>query len=342
MNRQACQALLSLMAGWLTLVFIMSAPPASAQGLDLPADGDERLMSCLTPARADASAIPYPANATRLRTEGTVRVRLLFADAASAPKVDILFATSDDFESAVRGYLDGYRLPCLPAGHSPVAAVQEFSFSIHGGEKVHWSPPMGTSTMVAGDGGCEALGFDRRTLGYPMTARTMPGTVTVLAGMRFDGPDQPPQVEVLNPLPHDFFGDEVKTWLSKVTLKCKGTRPWPVRAFQTYKFHLDGEKTAVLKDMPLQTFVGAIRDLPRHQVRFDLSSMSCPFEVQLHLHQPYALNSVGEVGKPDPNRAGFLAWLRTVSLRIPDETLNQVLGDTMRISVPCGVLDLTS
>lgn len=44
----------------------------------------------------------------------------------------------------------------------------------------------------------------------------------------------------------------------------------------------------------------------------------------------------------NPNRPEFLRWLSNVALRIPPETLKEVLGDTIVPPVPCGSLDLTS
>lgn len=96
------------------------------------------------------------------------------------------------------------------------------------------------------------------------------------------------------------------------------------------------------QELPPDDFVGHLKDLDTHRVRFDFATMGCPFTVELGMNQPYAPNSAGEVGGTNLNRTAFLAWLRGVSLRTPRETERFLVGATMRVLVPCGALDLTS
>ena len=58
------------------------------------------------------------------------------------------------------------------------------------------------------------------------------------------------------------------------------------------------------------------------------------------LLQPYAPNMVGEVGRSDPNRTEFIEWLKTLALDLPTRMRKHVIGDTITISVPCGLIDL--
>jgi len=321
---------------------MLSTPSIKAQPMDLQSGAlDEQLMSCLVPKSVDVHPIGYPAREEAMRTEGSVRVRMEFAGPVDAPKVDILFSSGESFEKAVRSHVDGYRLPCMPSGHAPVVAVQEFAFDPRGGAKVHWSEPWETAPTSPGK--CQPSGLDSSSLRYP-TWRSINRPVSVLVRMRFDRPDDAPRAEVLNAkdLPSEYFAEEVIEAVRKLRLSCAPSRRWPVTAIQIYRFRQNTDRVSLLNDLPLAKFLGSVRDVDDHKVRFDLSSMGCPFDVELRLYQPYARNGVGEVGQTNPNRAAFLTWLSTLSLRIPDETLNQVLGDTMRISVPCGVLDLTS
>jgi hypothetical protein len=321
---------------------MLSTLPAKAQPLDLQSGAlEEQLMSCLTLKASDAQVIGYPAREEAMRTEGSVRVRMEFTGPGDAPNVDVLFASTASFEEAVRSHVRAYRLPCMPSGHAPVVAVQEFAFDPRGGPKVHWSEPWETEPMSAG--GCQPSGLDSRSVRYPSwTSTNRP--VNVFVRMRFDGPGEAPRAEILNAkdLPSKYFAEEVTEAVHEIRLSCAPSRRWPVTAIQIYRFTRDTDRVSVLKDLTLAKFLGAVREVDAHKVRFDLSSMGCPFDVELRLYQPYARNSVGEVGQPNPNRAAFLTWISTLSLGIPDETLNQVLGDRMRISVPCGVLDLTS
>jgi len=315
------------------------ASQVQAQALDVRSDANDRFFSCLTPTSDQQRTIAYPARELQLRTDGTVRVRLTFTAADQAPRVEVLFSSGENFEAAVRDHVDDYRLPCFPVGHAPLVAIQEFGFDFRGAGKVYWAKPQSTTAIE--EGNCEVTGFDT-SLRNPDMVRSRAKSSTVLVEMQFDGEGKAPSVKVLNPLPGSFVGDEVTEAVRKLRVSCKAPRTWPLKAVQTYRFRVVDTDQLVLNDMSLKSFVQSIDHLERHLVRFDLSSMGCPFAVQLRLYQPYATNSVGEVGKIDPNRAGFIAWLATVSLRIPVETLNQVLGDTIRISVPCGVLDLTS
>jgi len=330
--------------GWIRgLVFAalscLFASQVQGQALDARSDPSDRFFSCLTPASDQQRDIAYPARELQLRSDGTVRVRLTFTAPDEAPRVEVLFSSGENFEAAVLDHIHDYRLPCFPAGHAPLVAIQEFGFDFRGAGKVYWAKPQST---VIEEGDCEVTGFDSSSLRDPDMVRSRARSSTVLVEMQFDGEGKAPSVKVLNPLPGPYVADEVIEAVRKLRVTCKASRTWPLKAVQSYRFRRTDTDQLVLNDMSLKSFVQSIDHLEKHQVRFDLSSMSCPFAVQLRLYQPYAKNSVGEVGKTDPNRAGFIAWLTTVSLRIPDETLNQVLGDTIRISVPCGVLDLTS
>ena len=93
--------------------------------------------------------------------------------------------------------------------------------------------------------------------------------------------------------------------------------------------------------MLLATFVRALDKLEAEHVKFDFANTACPFDVRFVLRQPVLSNEVGEIERSDPNRREFIEWLKTVSLKIPERDRAQVLGDSMTLSVPCGVLDLS-
>lgn len=325
----------ALTAGW----WCLAAALAHAQSFEFE-PGATSPFSCLSPAVADMPKPVYPPRELEMRADGFVRLRLEFTHPDRPPKVTSIFRTSEHFEDAVLDRVRTYRLPCLDAAAAPVVAFQEFSFDPRDGRPVLWSPP---APVGATKRRCEAHGLDTSNVRYPSLLPRGAKDTNVLARATYGAPNEPPKIEILNKVRHRAFEFELISYLEKTSVDCAGQDvKWPISALQVFKFHMEGNEQVALQDMGLKAFVAAISGVDKHQVRFDLSSMSCPFDVQFRLYQPFAPNSVGEVGASDPNRTAFLAWLRTVSLRIPDETLNQVVGDTMRISVPCGVLDLTS
>jgi hypothetical protein len=266
-------------------------------------------------------------------------VSIEFVNADGPPRAKVLFSQGEPLEKAVLQRVRAYRLPCFRPGSTRAVFIQEFHFDPRDGRPVSWSAARSVQEVSP----CTLIDeLKASEIRYPQRAMRQNVSGSVLAQARFDGPDQAPTVTILNEVGRDLTDVAVEQ-MRRSRLSCREpSGKWPKSALQMFRFRIEGNGGHVLKDMTLRQFVGAIDKLEKHRVRFDLSSMACPFDVDLVLYQPYAKNPVGEVGEPDPNRQEFLAWLSTVALRIPHVTLKQVLGDTMRISVPCGSLDLTS
>jgi hypothetical protein len=329
--------LVGAVAAWACVV-----PAATAQTFEFEADSSSATIACLAPAVADLPKPVYPPDELTMRAGGFVRVRLEFSRPDRAPGITTIFRSAPAFEAVVLERVKQYRLPCLKADAKPLVVYQEFSFDPRDGRNVFWSEPS-AEVPASTNNRCVIHGRGTSDVRYPSFVPSNAKDATVLARLTFTATNQPPKVEILNKVKYRAFELELIDYVKKTWVTCDSPDvTWPVTALQTFSFHMEGADRVALKDMTLKSFVSAVQDLDKQQVRFDLSSMACPFEVQLSLYQPFATNSVGEVGASNPNRAAFLAWLRSVALRIPDETLNQVLGDSIRISVPCGVLDLTS
>lgn len=315
---------------------------ASAQHLTLlPHAADVDAFKCLTRAAGALASVKYPERERLTREGGTVRVRMEFMDPNEGPRVEVLSSPSRAFSEAVRDYVERYRLPCISKVGQRATAVQEFVFHPRDAQSVTWIDPVAVDYKV---GGCKAVGIEKTKFDrYPPAALRKEAEGRVLALATFTGPGVAAQVTILHGGSHRALDDAVKEALGLVHLECSTPEvQWPVQAIQLFAFQIDGNARSTLKDLDLKTFVAAIDQLGSHKVRFDLSSMNCPFEVEFELYQPFARNGVGQVGPPDPNRQAFLTWLQGVALRLPPKALDEVLGSSMRISVPCGLLDLTS
>ena len=331
------------------VVLAFSAGAALAQPLQVLADGaDAQLLACLQPSRDALPPLPYPADELLRKREATVRVRMEFTLPDGPPKATVFFNQGGDaFSEAVLQRVGTYRLPCLPAGRAePFVVTQEFQFDPRDGRPVIWSAARcGLPTLAPNHCSmsttAKPIDYPTLALGGPLATttgivkRTQSGAV--LALMEAESAQLPPKVSILHDAGSRSLSAEVEEYLRAARLRCDR---YPVSALQVFHFQIDGDDQFSLKDMPLKTFIAQVRDLDRHKVRFDFSTMRCPFDVQLHLYQPYFENSVGEVGDADPNRADFLAWLREVALKLPRNAASHLVGATTRVSVPCGSLDL--
>ena len=312
---------------------------ALAQPTVVPDEPDAAISACLTPKGNEGTKVEYPNSMLDWKATGTVRLRMEFFDPDKPPRTTVLYSSNEPFEEAARTRVREYRLPCLKPGSTPVVFLQEFSFDSRDGRRVSWDGPQAAGAR----GDCELNGVKSSDLIYPARALHKNVTGVALTEARFEASGEAPSsVTVLNPVAGDL-AFAATSYMKNARLVCKEpSGRWLKTVHQPFNFHVEGAAGVVFKDMSFVQFLGAVDKIETHRVRFDLDSMACPFDLDLVLYQPYAANSVGEVGQTDPNRQALLAWLRTVQLRIPPVTLKQVLGDTIRITVPCGLVDLTS
>ena len=120
-----------------------------------------------------------------------------------------------------------------------------------------------------------------------------------------------------------------------------GDRPHVVQQQFTYKPYGTPEK--VFKDVvKLTSFLSNMKGIHAERVSFDFDTMDCPFQAAWTLGKPAVDNRVGQVGAPNLNRAEFLAWLAGLEMNVKERDFELMLGQTVRVNVPCGVLNLKS
>ena len=338
MNAKALSAEASRCGLLGTWSFLLCVATAHATSL-LPEPVDAGPFKCLTRVEGSPTVIEYPERAGFGVEGGTVRVRMEFFDRSKGPLVETLSSPSREHSDAVERFVEYYRLPCFKSGGQRAFAIQEFVFRPNDGTRVTWFAP---AAVGPAKDECKVVGAEDAML-YPPKAIRDYKQGRVLARATFEGPGLAPEVIILHGGGHRALDEAVSEAMGQLRVECgpSGGR-WPRQVVRLYMFVIEGGARATFKDVDLKTFVASIDKLDSHKVRFDLSSMGCPFEVALALNQPFAANEVGEIGRPDPNREAFLVWLRSVALRLPPKAMDELLGSTMHISVPCGLLDLTS
>jgi hypothetical protein len=331
----------------LTVALWLCAATAGAQGIQvLTENADQSLVACIRPTPDLLPPLVYPPDELFLKKEATVRVRMAFDAPDKPPKSEFFFVNGRDaFSDEVLKRVERYRVPCLPADRAKSLVVtQEFYFDPRDGRPVIWNAPR-ADRPVGPLNKCyqEGLG-EVRYPGEAMSQRRGSSTIpkgleygVVLALVELASASAPVQIKILHDAGSRLLGETVTEALLQARMRCDF---YPSRMVQEFHFQLEGTDRYGFKDMTLQAFLGVVADLDARKIRFDFTTMGCPFDVNLKLYQPHLPNSVGEVGKSDPNRADFLEWLSGLSLRLPPESAKQLVGATTRISVPCGLLDL--
>ncbi len=104
-------------------------------------------------------------------------------------------------------------------------------------------------------------------------------------------------------------------------------------------YMLDDSERTLLRDMTLREFLGAAAEFPK-PVYFDLNQMGCPFDLRVAYMQPHEKNVVEELETANPARQAFIDWLSSLKLRVSDNQLSQIFGQSFNVSVPCGSVDL--
>lgn len=177
---------------------------------------------------------------------------------------------------------------------------------------------------------------------YPRDAIARQEAGMVLTKLTFTGPDTPPEVKILFEPRSQSLVNAVQSAVARYRMPCADAGAAPISATQTFDFKIEGAaKYSLQRDLTLVQFAGLIDDLKSQKVRFDFTTMGCPFDVKLKVYRPYMDNRVGELADRNPGRREFLEWLRKTDLQIPTRAMKDVLGSEMIVSVPCMVLDLT-
>lgn len=298
---------------------------------DLRVESSASPVSCLvTPNR---TALQYPKQPEPADKTGIVRVRMTFTANDVSPQVEIFFNSAGEaFAAAVLDFVAGYRLPCL-APSKTVSATQEFTFHPNEVSTVREAYDR-LEKMVACVTGRDDLP------NYPDGNRIGgdPPEGTVFARLTFARADEAPKVDILFDGGEKRLGSSALAYLRGYRYVC-GSGDFPVVLSQSVRFELEGSRRPRLKDVDLGTFAQAIDKAQAPRARFDFTSMTCPFSVGFMLRQPYLENVVHESEPLDPNRREFVEWLRAVRLDLPESVSRRFTGDTMKITVPCVLLD---
>jgi hypothetical protein len=331
-QRSAREALLALAALSFAVTTQAQAPAT------VVVDPKESPLRCLV---VPATPLAYPAEAIERKVGGVIRVRMTFTAGDRAPKTEVFYdSVGSVFRDEVLDRVSQYRLPCLAPDQSPLRVTQEFQFDPGDGRRV------ATGAVRDSEQGEERLfacstGMDRPPE-YPraVAAGSGPTQGTVIVRFEVIDIDAPPRVEIVFDGGNRRFANVVRTHVTGYRFPCLGAKDLPLKVTQLFRFHLEGDSFHLLKDASLATFVGALDHLDTERVRFDLATMGCPFDLRFTLRRPYMDNAVAEIERHDPNRRELVEWLRRVEVRIPESARNALIGDSMTISVPCGVLDL--
>ncbi|MDN3918767.1 hypothetical protein [Roseateles violae] len=279
--------------------------------------------------------LKYPERADKLRVSGAVKARLSFSHPDRAPKVEVL-AWSGDREMVEEAeiYLASYRMPCLAEGQQ-LALEQELVFNSDEGahkETAAFNP----WDCLRTPGPFSFL--ETQQTGTLIRQRTRGN---VLLEMSFEAPDAPPKVrEVYNSGPSQFRL-EVLDHVSRYRLSCMKPGQEPVAIQQA--FHYAGSARGndySLRDMGIVAFLGAIKDVDKVPVSFDLDAMSCPFKLRWTMYQPAQANGVAEIGARVPSRKPFIAWLETLTMQLSKDQYEALFGAHMVITLPCGKIEL--
>jgi hypothetical protein len=288
----------------------------------------------------------YPQRALEYKASGRVKVELEFSAPDAAPRVLKIDSKGSDgsehadaFERSVREFIAAYRVPCLRPNERSLLN-QEFVFLPQDLRGVTMMSSKDEQSVRA-----ERLVQCVRNLRpdekptYPMHDLHAERQGTAIVRAEFMGPDEAPRVTVLDDGGSRWFGEEARDHALRNRMPCHD-RAGPVDSVLLYVFKLEGGSRVVMNDMGLLTLLRSIKGIRSASVYFDFNTMGCPFDLHFKAMQPHALNQLGEIGPPNPERLFFLDWLSRQQLDLAPRELNAVIGQSARVSVPCTVLNL--
>lgn len=304
-------------------------------------------LACLTPALEQRQAAEYPPVRLERKEGAFFYLDLTFTDPGRAPSVKVVedprrtsdVRTEDDFVEAAERYARQLRVPCLQPG-GRFTFRQTFHFVPNDGRRVTVSAPA-EDRSPAFRRLIDCLRPQRGTELWPLYPRRaldsgVQGNVVV--EIRFEGPEAPPQVEVLDRGPRGSdFAATVRQALANLRAPCAG--PEPVTGRMLFSFKIQDEGRVVLRDLNLRQLATAMRSYPA-PAYFDTRAMGCPFDLRVRYGAPHMSNIVSEVDAPVAERAPLMQWLTQVELNLPESARNLVLGDAFTLHVPCLALDV--
>ena len=295
-------------------------------------------LECLQTHATDGGTPAYPSNELTMKASAAVRVQLTFRSPESAPKVKVVSNTgSDVFADAVEAFVENYRLPCLANHDNPVVATQEFVFQPGDGRKVVFSAVNDEANVKLGRACFQMPDTKPR---YPRRAGEMNQGGTVLAEVSFHEINAEPIVRIIYGAGSESLAASVESHMKAYRLICPLPSAVPIRATQSFVFHISGNDRHALKDMGLMNFLRTAVPADLSNAKFNFNTMGCPFDVSVRVRRPHADNVVGEYGESDPRRKEFVKWLEKLRLQLPANLEPYLFDQQVKVSVPCASLDL--
>lgn len=293
-------------------------------------------LDCLLPIAAERGVPTYPAVEWAEQRSATVKVKLTFNSATLPPKAEL---AGDKrfigFENSVADYVSRYRLPCFVEGQAPIVTDQTFTFSYNDHQSVVYDNVGGNAERSHWK--C----VEQSTPKYPISDRHVAAEGNVVLAFTFLKKDEEPKVDVIYGARNRNLQAAAVRAAKNYRYKCDIPDGEPVVAQQRFHFRLEGGKVFGLRDLDLLTFLGSVEPTELGKVRFDFNEMACPFDLNVNLYRPYARNTLGQFGQPNAKRKPFMDWLAQLTMRLPLEAEPYLIGQSVKVSVPCMILDLT-
>ncbi len=326
-----------------------TAPTAPASA----SDRTESACEAMTFERSNTISVPPGA---KVPPKGVVvRVLLEYEDIGADPAVSVSFNSGDQtFADAVIEEAKTYRFSCVKKGKSPLRYMQEVQFVPAEVPKVIAGRvrPVADATGLALNAGCfKSADGKLMSTGIPQWGGTVKGSNisrpkpaeasrgVVIVAITFRGPDVAPEATILFSRGDKRFEGAVIDHVAGYRWSCMKAGDPPFKTTRAFSYVLGGEEQVPNK-LTLQQFLPAVDKLTEQKVRFDFTTMTCPFEIRLTYLQPFTRNDVKEVGGANLNRREFVSWLREVTLKPELNPDNKLVDRELEVSVPCLVLDL--
>jgi len=296
---------------------------------------------CLSPAADERVKPVYPPKLYEMKLGASIDAEFEFTAPDRRPRVHIEGETRQDFVDAIEDYAKQLRVPCMGKDDAFVHLRQSFVFTPNDGRKVAWTTPVDTAD-AAREAQLKCLVKPEASeIRYPDRLVRQAREANVLVRVRFSEPAAPPTYEVVWDGGDRLFGEAVVAYVEKLRLPCLSGAP--IEENWEFYFRMDGGgnfKRHVLKDQPLQNFLGAVKPIKPGSVYFDTTTMKCPFDVRLRFRQPVESNKIEELEEDVPARHAFLDWLGEREVNLDRKAAGELYGQSMTIHVPCIKIDL--
>jgi hypothetical protein len=323
------------------VVGVLAGLPAVAHAEPAAELASSPAQRCLSPV-VDGRVKPvYPPKLYDLKLGATVEAEFEFAGPDRRPEVHIDGEPRDEFGEAIEEYARQLRVPCMNAGEGPVRLRQTFVFVPNDGRKVMWSTPADVANPGREEMTKCVVKPSPAGIRYPGRMARELRDGTVIARVRFSDPAAAPSFELLSNGGDSSFGEAVASYIEQLRMPCLTNGP--VEENYCFEFRMEGGGNStrrVLKDLPLSTFLAAVKPVNAGSVFFDTNTMACPFDVRLTFQQPFEPNKIEELEEDVPARHPLLDWLGQRQFDLDVKHSAELLNQQMIIHVPCVKIDL--